>query len=524
LNAPTNDLMLALQCQEANALHINTVPKPSPGPGQLLIKVHATSINPSDILNSVGGFFHTTFPRIPGRDYAGTVVAGPEHLLGSEVFGTSGRSFGFTDDGAHAQYCVVAEDAVAPKPKKLSFIQAASVGVPFTTASLMLRRAHVQAHEIVLVIGATGNVGSAAVQIATVKGCTVLTASRGDTTDINLEFDPELEKVFKLTKGHGVDAVLDTTGDTRLLKTALGILGQRGRLAIVSAPRTGDTDFTFDLKSLYRKEHSIIGSNSLSYSSSEMAAEMRSQANTNKRVRQDFLEPRKSRYVGAGSAISFPLKLSHDMGAVDLPRLHSYAWNAGTRPEPIPSFTPQVANLVRYEELHALTSVYFDVVHPVFGVIDKAEFTLRCAEHWMGDGQSVGFDALVGSVCALGSLFAGNDRMIHGATEDFVVAWILRSLYLRSTTRPHASWMSTCSTMHIIEAVGLHRELGTTSVPGNSSEASTPYQRFPELRRKIFWTAKSLNLMFSWQMQAFASIEGYACTTQGLPASISQQS
>lgn len=204
------------------------------------------------------------------------------------------------------------------------------------------------------------------------------------------------------------------------------------------------------------------------------------------------------------------------MGAVDLPRLHSYAWNAGTRPEPIPSFTPQVANLVRYEELHALTSVYFDVVHPVFGVIDKAEFTLRCAEHWMGDGQSLGFDALVGSVCALGSLFAGNDRfageadlvkatkvlldnvsMIHGATEDFVVAWILRSLYLRSTTRPHASWMSTCSTMHIVEAVGLHRELGTTSVPGNSSEASTPYHRFPELRRKIFWTAKALNLMFS---------------------------
>ncbi|KAG9513393.1 GroES-like protein, partial [Aureobasidium melanogenum] len=275
MNAPKNDLMRALQCQTANTLHINTVPKPLPGPGQLLIKVHATSVNPSDILNSVGGFPHTTFPRIPGRDYAGTVVAGSEHLLGSEVFGTSGRSFGFTDDGAHAQYCIVAENAVAQKPKRLSFIQAATVGVPFTTASLMLRRAHVQAHEMVLVIGATGNVGSAAVQLATVKGCTVLTASRGDTTDINLEFDPELEKVFKLTKGHGVDAVLDTTGDTHLLKTALGILGQGGRLAIVSAPRTGDTDFTFDLKRLYRKEQSIIGSNSLSYSSSEMAAEMR---------------------------------------------------------------------------------------------------------------------------------------------------------------------------------------------------------------------------------------------------------
>ncbi|KEQ66146.1 uncharacterized protein M437DRAFT_72951 [Aureobasidium melanogenum CBS 110374] len=240
------------------------------------------------------------------------------------------------------------------------------------------------------------------------------------------------------------------------------------------------------------------------------------QPNKNKRARQDFLEPRKSRYVGTGSAISFPLKLSRDMGAVGLPRLHSYAWNAGTRPEAIPSFTPQVVQLIRYEELHALTSVYFEVVHPVFGVIDKADFSLRCVEHWMGDSQSLGFDALVGMVCALGSLFAGDDRfageadlvkatkllldnisMIHGATEDFVVAWILRSLYLRATTRPHASWMSTCSTMHIIEAVGLHRELGTMFISSSSSHAATPYQKSPELRRRIFWTAKALNLMFS---------------------------
>ncbi|KEQ66147.1 GroES-like protein [Aureobasidium melanogenum CBS 110374] len=267
--------MRALQCRKANVLAINTIPKPLPGPGQVLIKVLATSVNPSDVLNCVGGFNHTTFPRIPGRDYAGIVVAGSEHLLGLEVFGTSGRFFGFTTDGAHAQYCVVAEEDVARKPSIVSFIQAATIGVPFITASLMLRRAHVQANEVVLVIGATGNVGSAAVQLAMTKGCTVLTASRGDTTDINLISDPGLRKVMETSAGEGVDLVVDTTGDTSLLKAALRVLGQGGRLAIVSAPRTGDTDFTFDLKSLYRKEQSIIGSNSLSYLSSDMAAEMR---------------------------------------------------------------------------------------------------------------------------------------------------------------------------------------------------------------------------------------------------------
>ncbi|KAH0364269.1 GroES-like protein, partial [Aureobasidium melanogenum] len=275
MSATTNDLMRGLQCQKANVLAINTISKPTPGPGQVLIKILATSVNPSDILNSVGGFHHTTFPRIPGRDYAGIVEAGSKHLLGLEVFGTSGRSFGFTTDGAHAQYCVVAEDDVAQKPSNVSFIQAATIGVPFTTASLMFRRAHVQADEVVLVIGATGNVGSAAVQLAMAKGCTVLTASRGNTPDINLRSDPELKRAMELTKGVGVDVVLDTTGDTSLLKAALGVLGQGGRLAIVSAPRAGDTDLTFDLESLYRKEQSIIGSNSLSYSSSDMAAEMR---------------------------------------------------------------------------------------------------------------------------------------------------------------------------------------------------------------------------------------------------------
>ncbi|KAI5197995.1 hypothetical protein E4T39_07021 [Aureobasidium subglaciale] len=270
-----NGVMRALQCQKPNALHVSTVPKPSPGPGELLIKVHATSVNPSDILNSTGGFPYTIFPRIPGRDYAGTVETGPERVIGSEVFGTSGRSFGFTDDGAHAQYCIVSEDAVAPKPSNLSFVQAATIGVPFTTASLMLRRARVQDHEVVLVLGATGNVGSAAVQLAMARGCTVLTASRGDTTDINLKSDSELRRVLELTGGDGVDVVLDTTGDTGLLETALSVLGQGGRLAFISAPRVGNTEFTFDLKNFYRKEQSIIGSNSLAYSAKDMADEMR---------------------------------------------------------------------------------------------------------------------------------------------------------------------------------------------------------------------------------------------------------
>ncbi|CAD0097353.1 unnamed protein product [Aureobasidium mustum] len=272
MTSPINETMRALQCLQANSLVIKNVAVPSPGPGELLIKIHATSINPSDILNAAGGFPHTIFPRIPGRDYAGVVVAGSEHLLRQEVFGTSGRSFGFTDDGAHAEFCIVAENAIAPKPSILSFVQAATIGVPYTTASLMLRRAHVRAQETVLVLGASGNVGAAAVQLAKARGCNILTASRSDITDINLRSDPELLRALDLTGGNGVDVVLDTTGDTGLLEAAVRILAHGGRLSVVSAPRSGDTGFTFDLKRLYRNEQSVFGSNSLSNTPSDMAA------------------------------------------------------------------------------------------------------------------------------------------------------------------------------------------------------------------------------------------------------------
>lgn len=78
---------------------------PALNPGEVLIKVEAAAINPSDIRN-VEGFFHTALPRIPGRDYAGIAAAGAA-LLGQEVWG-SGPGFGILRDGAHAGYTVAA--------------------------------------------------------------------------------------------------------------------------------------------------------------------------------------------------------------------------------------------------------------------------------------------------------------------------------------------------------------------------------------------------------------------------------
>ena len=254
---------------------LETLPKPALTPGHLLVKVHASAIHPSDILNSKGAFVSTTFPRVPGRDYAGTVVDGPKQWIGRDVYGTSGNTQAFTQDGAQAEFMLVSERAVAEKPGNLSFAQAATIGVPFTTAALALRRANVAAGDVVLVLGANGAVGSAVVQVARSKGCRVLSATRADGDDVNTAKDPGLAAVDALTAGRGVDVVVDTVGIPALTEAAVAKLARGGRLAFIAAPRSGPTDMAFDMTGFYRQEKSVIGCNTLLYSVEEFAELMK---------------------------------------------------------------------------------------------------------------------------------------------------------------------------------------------------------------------------------------------------------
>jgi NADPH:quinone reductase len=247
------------------------LPIPTLKPGYAVVKIHAARINPSDLLNASGGFSSTTFPRVPGRDYAGVVQSGPPSLIGKRVFGTSGSALSFTEDGAHAEYLLVPIQGLSPMPVNLTFAQAATIGVPWTTAFIVLDRARTTSAETVLVLGATGAVGSAVVELARTKGCNVITASRRSVTNINTLEDPQLSKVLSLTNNRGADVVIDTVGDPVLMRAALDVLARRGRIAYIAAPRSGSTDFTFDMKTLYRKEQCIVGCNSLNYSIEEMA-------------------------------------------------------------------------------------------------------------------------------------------------------------------------------------------------------------------------------------------------------------
>lgn len=270
-------------------LSLATLPTPTPKPGLLLIKIHYSSIQPSDRLNARGSFPKTTFPRVPGRDYAGVVVAGSSEKdgkikIGTEVYG-SGSTLGFELDGPHAEYCLIPETAVVEKPAPLTPRQAATVGVPFLTALLCLRRARASRDDVVLVLGANGAVGSATVQVVRAMGCRgVITASRsrGPDADIDLAGDDpagvlRAADIPSLTAGEGIDVVVDTVGDIALMGAAVEKLAIRGRYAWIAAPRGpgAKTEFTFDIFQAYRREIELVGCNTGNYTVEEVAEDLR---------------------------------------------------------------------------------------------------------------------------------------------------------------------------------------------------------------------------------------------------------
>jgi NADPH:quinone reductase len=264
-------------------LRIEEVIVPTPAAGEVLVEVKAAAVNPSDIKNVQGKMHETTVPRIPGRDFAGVIVKGPDELLGRSVFG-SGGNLGFGRDGSHAQYVAVPSTAVLPLPKNLSFEQAAGIGVAYITAwAAMVNAAQIQTGETALILGTTGAVGSAATRIAHNRGARVIGTAR-KASDIPaagiLPVDDwiDLQAVDlaagarSLTKGRGADIVFDVVGGA-MFEQCLAALAWRGRqVAISSSP---EPRVSFNLVDFYHNESRLLGVDSLKLSFEETAEILR---------------------------------------------------------------------------------------------------------------------------------------------------------------------------------------------------------------------------------------------------------
>ncbi|MBF7141267.1 MULTISPECIES: quinone oxidoreductase family protein [Pseudomonas] len=249
---------------------------PHPAPDEVLVRVKAAGLNPSDVKNVLGRFPYTTLPRVPGRDFAGVVEQGPAELIGKAVWAT-GKGPGFLRDGSHAQYLTVPASGVALMPTSLSFAQAAAIGVPFTTAYDAIERTGVKQGTTCLVIGANGAVGSAAIALAALRGAQVVAAVRREDQAHALQAqgyqtlllntgDSLSAQVNEVFPG-GVEVIFDTTGFW--LPASVSALANFGRIAIIAAPADGQVDFP--ALALYRKGGVLIGVNSLLYDTTQCA-------------------------------------------------------------------------------------------------------------------------------------------------------------------------------------------------------------------------------------------------------------
>lgn len=236
---------------------------------QVVVQVHAAAINPSDVKATLGIMPHAVFPRTPGRDFAGVVVDGAAHLIGKEVWG-SGGDVGITQDGSHARYLLLPAAAVQAKPKAISMDEAGAVGVPFVTACEGYRRAGgVQRGQTVVVFGANGKVGQAAVQIATRAGAQVIAVQRQDALQghacapvnvINAQHTDPATRIMELTNGRGADIVFNTV-DSIYWEACQAVMA-KGAAQIHIIATKGQT-VPFDVFKFYRGMHTLVGIDTL---------------------------------------------------------------------------------------------------------------------------------------------------------------------------------------------------------------------------------------------------------------------
>lgn len=247
------------------ALVLTDIPRPSPGVGEVLVRVVASGTNPVDAkIRAAGSWAGIPLPAVLGYDVSGVVeelgAAVTDLAVGDEVYFTP-EIFG-NRHGSYAEYTVAPASIVARKPRNLSHEDAAAIPLAGGTAwEALIRRLAVRPGETVLIHGGAGGVGSFGVQIARLAGARVIATAGPDNQDtlralgadvaVDYRSQDVTAAVLRETDGRGVDAVFDTTGGDRVA-ASLACTRPGGRLATVLAPQG-------DLSALYPKNQTLHG-------------------------------------------------------------------------------------------------------------------------------------------------------------------------------------------------------------------------------------------------------------------------
>jgi NADPH2:quinone reductase len=225
-------------------LRLEETPDPKPGAGEVLVRIRAVGVNPVEAYIRSGTYaLKPELPYTPGSDAGGLV----------ESVGAGVKGFKQGDrvylapplSGTYAELAVAPERNVHHLPDRVSFAQGAALGVPYATACRALQKGNAKPGETVLIHGATGGVGTAAIQLAKAAGMTVF--GTGGTPEGRALAEKEgahqvfdhtdqdyMKRIVEATEGQGVDVILEMLANKNLGKD-LGILALKGRVVVVGS-------------------------------------------------------------------------------------------------------------------------------------------------------------------------------------------------------------------------------------------------------------------------------------------------
>lgn len=228
-----------------DVLRLEEVPNRQPGRGEVVVRIHAAGVNPVETYIRAGKYARLPeLPYTPGNDGAGLIAQ-----VGADVseFKAGDRVYtGGSLSGTYAEFALCKKEQVHPLPVNISFAQGAAMGTPYATAYRgLLQRAGAKPGETVLVHGASGGVGTAAVQLARAHGLRVL-GTAGSEQGITLAREQGAHEVFdhraadhfdqiiKATGGGGVDVIVELLANVNLGKD-LTVLAKNGRVVIIGS-------------------------------------------------------------------------------------------------------------------------------------------------------------------------------------------------------------------------------------------------------------------------------------------------
>lgn len=260
---------------EPEVMQLQEVAEPQPGPGQVLVQVKAVGVNPVDTYIRARLFGDRPLPYTPGMDAAGIVEKIGEGVrsvaVGDRVYTAESIS------GTYAQKVLCYESQVHPLPEQVSCAQGAAVPIPYATAyRALFHRARAVAGEFVLIHGASGGVGIAAVQLAKAAGMKIIGTAgtergrqlvREQGADFVLDHHCAnyLDEAIALTDGEGVNVILEMLANVNLGKD-LKVLAPKGRVVVIGSRGTVE----IDPRDAMSRDATILGMSLMNASESEI--------------------------------------------------------------------------------------------------------------------------------------------------------------------------------------------------------------------------------------------------------------